>query len=85
MDVLNDVKLIIAKQVGVPFDHLSSESRLDVIGVESLDVIEIIFALEDKYKIAIPFNANASAASAFETIGHVADAVQKLVGAKRSL
>jgi acyl carrier protein len=78
MDVLNDVKLIISKQVGVPFDHLSPQSRLETIGVESLDIIEIVFALEEKYKIAIPFNANDSH-PAFETVGQVADAVKKLL------
>jgi acyl carrier protein len=84
MDVLNDVKLIIAKQIGVPFDQLSADSRLEVIGVESLDVIEIIFSLEEKYKIEIPFNANEFAPTAFETIGQVADVVRKQVGPKPS-
>src|ERR1700730_12118183 len=62
MDILKDVKQIISKQVGVPLEQLSPESRLEAIGVESLDVIEIIFALEKKYDVAIPFNANESAA-----------------------
>ena len=79
MDVLKDVKQIISKQVGVPLEQLSPESRLEAIGVESLDIIEIIFALEKKYDVAIPFNANESAALAFETIGQVAEAVGKLV------
>ena len=84
MDVLNDVKLIISKQVGVPVDRLSSQSRLQEIGVESLDIIEIVFALEEKYKIAVPFNANDSEHLAFDTVGQVADAVQKLLGPKHS-
>ena len=79
MDVLKDVKQIISKQVGVPVHQLSADSRLEGIGVESLDIIEIIFALEKKYDVAIPFNANESAALAFETIGQVAEAVGKLV------
>lgn len=83
MHVLDDVKQIIAKQIGVPCDELDAESRLDAIGVESLDVIEIVFALEDKYKINIPFNANASAADAFLTIGEVVDAVSDLLAAKQ--
>jgi acyl carrier protein len=66
------------------FDQLSADSRLEVIGVESLDVIEIIFSLEEKYKIEIPFNANEFAPTAFETIGQVADAVRKQVGPKPS-
>ena len=84
MAVIDDVKLIISKQVGIPVEGLSPDSRLEAIGVESLDVIEIVFALEDKYKIGIPFNANESAAAAFETVGQVASAVQKIVGAKQS-
>jgi acyl carrier protein len=79
MDVLKDVTQIVSKQVGVPFEQLTPDSRLEAIGVESLDIIEIIFALEKKYNVAIPFNANESAALAFETIGQVADAVSKLV------
>ena len=70
MQVLDDVKRIIARQISVPFEQLSPESRLEAIGIESLDVIEIIFALEEKFGIAIGFNANESAALAFETIGH---------------
>ena len=79
MDVLKDVTQIVSKQVGVPFEQLTADSRLEAIGVESLDIIEIIFALEKKYNGPIPFNANESAALAFETIGQVADAVSKLV------
>ena len=79
MNILSDVKNIIAKQVGLPADQLGPESRLEAIGVESLDIIEIIFTLETKYDIAIPFNANDSAVLAFETIGQVAEAVSKLV------
>jgi acyl carrier protein len=79
MDVLKDVTQIVSKQVGVPFEQLTPDSRLEAIGVESLDIIEIIFALEKRYNVAIPFNANESAALAFETIGQVADAVSKLV------
>jgi acyl carrier protein len=79
MSILSDVKDIIAKQVGVPADQLGPDSRLEAIGVESLDIIEIVFALETKYDIAIPFNANESAALVFETVGQVAEAVNKLV------
>jgi acyl carrier protein len=79
MSILSDVKDIIAKQVGVPADQLGPDSRLEAIGVESLDIIEIVFALETKYDIAIPFNANESAALVFETVGQVAEAINKLV------
>ncbi len=83
MHVLDEVKQIIAAHSGVPAEQLTAASRLDAIGVESLDVIEIVFALEEKYKITIPFNANESAADAFMTIGEVADAVSGLLVAKQ--
>lgn len=83
MHVLDDVKQIISAQIGVPAKDLSAASRLDAVGVESLDVIEIVFALEEKYKITIPYNANESAAAAFRTIGDVADAVSNLIATKQ--
>ncbi|MEI8153875.1 MAG: phosphopantetheine-binding protein [Hyphomicrobiales bacterium] len=79
MNVLDDVKSIISKQIGLPVEQLGPESKLEAIGVESLDIIEIVFALENKYNIAINFNANESEALAFETIGRVAEAVSKHV------
>ena len=79
MDILKDVKQTISKQVGVPLNQLSPESRPDTIDVETPDIVEIIFAPERKYDVAMPFNANKSAALAFETIGQVAEAVSKLV------
>ena len=83
MDIVDDIKSIISKQVGIPVAQLNADSRLDAIGVESLDVIEIIFALEEKYKIAIEINANETTPLAFETIGQVAAAVCELLGSKQ--
>lgn len=82
MNMLEEVKAIIAKQVEVPVEQMTAETRLADVGIESLDVIEIVFALEEKFDISIPFNANESASEAFATIGNVAEAVQKLVDAK---
>jgi len=47
--------------------------------IESLDVVEIIFAVEEKFDIHVPYNANDSELE-FETIGDVVEAVEKLVG-----
>ena len=82
MDVLYEVKQIIAKQARVPADQLTADTRLETIGIESIDVIEIVFALEEKFGVNLPFNANESVASEFETIGKIADAVKAVVGEK---
>jgi acyl carrier protein len=54
-------------------------STLDELGLESLDVIEMAFDLEERFNIEIPFNANNSTGPAFETVGDVVSAVQRLV------
>jgi acyl carrier protein len=88
MEVIDEVRQIIAKSLRIPVENLTPETRLDEIGAESLDVIEIVFELEEKFGINIPFQANQAAKSGqpaelpFGTIGDVAKAVKDLVDAK---
>ena len=88
MSTVDEVRQVIAEALKVPTEELKPESRLDDIGAESLDVIEIIFELEEKFGISIPFQANqvgksgGAAKLPFETIADVAKAVQHLVDAK---
>ncbi len=89
MEIVDEVRQIIAKTLKIPVDNLKPDSRLDDIGAESLDVIEIVFELEEKFGISIPFQANEAAKAAasrrklpFATIDDVAKAVKQLVDAK---
>jgi acyl carrier protein len=84
MDVLYEVRQVIAKQARIPIEQLTADTKLADVGIESLDVIEIVFALEEKFNVSLPFNANESAAAEFETIGKVADALKKVVKEKAS-
>jgi acyl carrier protein len=45
-------------------------------------MVEVMFALEEKFGIELPFNANTSS-SEFETVGDVIAAVEKRVAQKR--
>jgi acyl carrier protein len=54
---------------------------LDELGIESLDVVEMIFELEDCFGVDIPVNAN-TAGKEFKTVGDVVLIVEKLVAAK---
>ena len=58
MAIIDDVRSIIAKSLNIPVDQLTPDKRLDELGAESLDVIEIVFALEEKYDIAIPLQGS---------------------------
>jgi len=81
--VESDVLDIIAKQANTDRAKLTPESRIAELDIQSLDVVEIIFALEEKFDISVPYNANdpsgAAAGISFETIGDVVAAVEKLV------
>src|SRR5438105_3199249 len=94
MEIIDEVRQVIAKSLKVPLEQLAPDTRLEDIGAESLDVIEIVFELEEKFGINIPFQANegarlrppgekvAPAQLEFQTIGEVAKAVKALVDAK---
>jgi acyl carrier protein len=56
--IIDDVRSIIAQSLKLPAEKVMPETRLDELGAESLDVIEIVFALEEKYDIAIPLRAD---------------------------
>ena len=57
----------------------------DVVGWDSFRQVEINLALEEKFNIEIPFNANDpnSAGISFETAGDVIDAVTKVVAEQK--
>lgn len=88
--VQDEVLDIIAQKGMVARDTLATTSKLADLNISSLDVVEIVFALEDKFDISIPFNANQSAEAAaggadkldFSTVGDVISAVEKLLAAK---
>jgi acyl carrier protein len=94
MEIVDEVRQVIAKTLKVPVDQLALDTRLEDIGAESLDVIEIVFELEEKFGITIPYQtfeggparpkgAEAEAGKLeMNTIGEVAKAVQSLVEAK---
>jgi acyl carrier protein len=91
--IIDDVRSIIAKSLNIPVERLTPQTRLDELGAESLDVIEIVFGLEEKFDITIPLKAEDASRLAtadksgsqempFSTVGDVAEIVEKLVAAK---
>lgn len=55
MSVLEQVKEVIVEQLGVEEDAITLESSFkDDLGADSLDLFELVMALEEKYEIEIP-------------------------------
>jgi acyl carrier protein len=76
MDVLEEVKNTIAKHMLLSPDDLSADTNLQDIGVQSIDIVELVFAFEDKFAIELPFNANDGDQSQFATIGRIAEGIR---------
>ena len=84
-DLASDVVAIIAKKKRVDKPTVELSDRLADLGLESLDAVEMIFDLEEKFDVQIPYNANTNnPKTEFETVGDVVAAVEKLVAQKPS-
>jgi acyl carrier protein len=54
-ELFNKVKQIISEQLGVDEDEVTtSASFVDDLGADSLDQVELVMALEEKFEIEIP-------------------------------
>ncbi len=82
MAVLEQVITIVAKQLGKDPSEFNEMTDLQEAGFESLDVIEMIFNLEDEFKIDIPFNANETEASQLRSVGDITRLVETLIANK---
>jgi acyl carrier protein len=80
--IVDEVLDIVAQKAMIDRAKLSPEAKLSELQISSLDVVEIVFALEDKFEVQIPFNAN-STNMEFETVGEVVTIVEKLILAKK--
>ncbi len=55
MDVFKRVKEIIVEQLGVDEEEVTMEaSFIDDLGADSLDIVELIMALEEEFDLEIP-------------------------------
>ena len=72
---------IIAAQALMDPADLRLEARPAEMGLDSLALVESIFALEEEFDITIPFNTQDPQANSFDTstIGAVVAAVEALV------
>ena len=81
MDIRSKVIEIIADQAIVEPSDLSDESTLESLGIDSLGLVESIFAIEEAFNIQIPFNANQPNDSPFDisSIATIVQGIEKLI------
>jgi len=55
MALFDDVKEVVVEQLNVNPDEVKPESKfVEDLGADSLDVVELVMALEEKFNIEIP-------------------------------
>ena len=84
--IANRVIEIIAEQALLDVGQLTLESTPEELGIDSLAIVESIFAIEESFDIQVPFNANDQGNDEFDisTIGAIVEAVEGLVAQKGS-
>lgn len=51
--VLRDVRIVIADQLGIELEAIPPETKFADIGADSLDTVEIMMALEEKFELTL--------------------------------
>ncbi len=73
-DVFSKVKVVIVDQLGVEEDDVKSEAAFaDDLGADSLDVVELVMALEERFEIEIPDEE----AEKIATVGQAVEYIQE--------
>ncbi|HRO12381.1 acyl carrier protein [Amaricoccus sp.] len=83
--VRDKVMAILAEQAVVAPGDIRMEATLGDLGIDSLGLVEAIFALEEAFDIEVPFNANDPGDSEFDisTVGAMVRAVESLIAAAK--
>lgn len=78
-DVSNRVKDILAEECAVDRALLKDDARLDDVGISSVDMVQVIFAIEEAFDIAI---GEDDMGLQLETVGEVTTAIERIVADK---
>lgn len=54
MNIFEKVKSIVVDQLGVDADEVTLETSFEDLNADSLDVVELVMALEEEFDIEIP-------------------------------
>ena len=76
--MIQRVRSVIAGVKRVPQEQVSVDSSFQDLGIDSMDGVEILFALENEFDINIPDEA----AKSIRNVRDMAEGVAKLLAAK---
>ena len=84
--IYSQVVEIIAEQAILDVSDITPEATLEELGLDSLGIVESIFALEENFGIQIPFNSSSPDSNDLDlsSVGSIIREIEKLVLGKNS-
>jgi acyl carrier protein len=76
---------ILAEQAVLAPSEVRMDATLADLGIDSLGLVETVFAIEESFDIQVPFNANEPRASEFDisSVATIVRAVENLIAAQK--
>ena len=80
-DIAERVIDIVAGKSMLERESISVTSTMEDLGIDSLALVELVFAVEEAFDVQVPYNANEPDNSEFDisTVGAVIESVRKLL------
>ncbi len=76
MEIFETVKAVVAEQLGIDEDEITMESSFnDDLEADSLDIVELMMALEDEFKIEISDDEAGKIATIGDVVEYIKDRV----------
>ena len=83
--VHDQVIAIIAEQAIMEPSEIKLDATLEALGIDSLGLVEAVFAIEETFDVHVPFNANNPTGSQFDVfnVQSIIRAVEGLVAGRK--
>ena len=77
-DLIQRVRSVVASSQRMPIEKITIDSSFQELGIDSMDAVNILFALESEFDISIPDEETKD----IRTVRQMAEGVEKLLAAK---
>jgi acyl carrier protein len=85
MDIKQEVRRIVVEQLGVdPGQVVDGASFIDDLGADSLAIVELILAFEERFGVSIPEDVSQSIVTVGDVVAYLSEHQSTLGGAARA-
>ena len=78
MTTLQTLQNLLNKNFGLDPNRLDAQAKLEDLEIDSLAVVEVLFDVENQFKVTVPSESGTRQAS-FKTIGDLVEYIDRLI------